>query len=43
MSDKEGLVRPLAAALSAAGLSVWYDDQILQVGDNLRRSIDVRE
>ena len=38
--DKEDLVRPLAAALQHAGLSVWYDELTLRVGDRLRRSID---
>ena len=38
--DKGALVRPLAAALRAAGLVVWYDEAVLRVGGNLRRSID---
>ncbi len=38
--DKEGFVRPLAAALEAAGLTVWYDELSLKIGDSLRRSID---
>lgn len=38
--DKDELVRPLAAALAAAGLHVWYDEFSLRVGDNLRQSID---
>ncbi len=38
--DKEGFVRPLAGALRARGLSVWYDEFTLKVGDSLRRSID---
>lgn len=38
--DKDGLVRPLVAALEHAGLRVWYDETSLSLGDNLRRSID---
>ena len=38
--DKEEFVRPLARALRARGLSVWFDELTLTVGDSLRRSID---
>ena len=38
--DKGPLVDELARALRAAGLSVWYDDFTLTIGDSLRRSID---
>lgn len=38
--DKEEVVRPLAVALQAAGLAVWYDDFELRIGDSLRRKID---
>ena len=38
--DREEFAKPLAEALSALGLSVWYADFILRVGDSLRRSID---
>ena len=38
--DKEDFVRPLAHFLSDRGLSVWFDEMSLQLGDNLRRSID---
>lgn len=38
--DKEEFVRPLAEALQALGVEVWYDEFQLQVGDSLRRSID---
>ena len=38
--DKEAFVRPLALALRARGLSVWFDEFTLTVGDSLRRSID---
>lgn len=38
--DKDDFVRPLAAALVQGGLSVWYDEFELRVGDSLRRKID---
>lgn len=38
--DKEPFVRPLADALRARDLRIWYDDFTLTVGDSLRRSID---
>lgn len=38
--DKETIVRPLARALSAAGLKVWYDEFTLKMGVSLLRSID---
>lgn len=38
--DKDALVRPLAHALKAHGLKVWYDEFSLRPGDSLRRSID---
>lgn len=38
--DKDGVVRPLAHALQGLGLSVWYDEFELRVGDSLRRKID---
>lgn len=38
--DKEDVVRPLAHALSDGGLSVWYDEFELKIGDSLRRKID---
>lgn len=38
--DKELVAKPLADALKSAGLSVWYDEFELSVGDSLRRSID---
>jgi len=38
--DKEELVRPLAGALEAEGLVVWYDETALRIGDSLRRKID---
>ena len=38
--DKESFARPLAKALEAKGLRVWFDEFTLRVGDRLRRSID---
>jgi CRISPR-associated protein (TIGR02584 family) len=38
--DKEAIARPLAQALEAQGLRVWFDEFTLSVGDRLRRSID---
>ncbi len=38
--DKESHVRPLASALDAFGLRVWYDEFSLSFGDSLSRSID---
>ena len=38
--DKDEVVRPLADALHRGGLSVWYDDFELKIGDSLRQSID---
>lgn len=38
--DKHEVVRPLATALQGAGLSVWYDEFELRIGDSLRRKID---
>lgn len=38
--DKDEIARPLAKALEAKGLSVWYDEFSLRVGDSLRQSID---
>jgi Domain of unknown function (DUF1883)/TIR domain len=38
--DKDAVVRPLANALRADGLSVWYDEFALRIGDSLRRKID---
>jgi len=38
--DKEQVVRPLARALQEHGLSVWYDEFELRIGDSLRRKID---
>jgi hypothetical protein len=38
--DKNSFVRPLADALRSSGLSPWYDETTLTVGDSLRRKID---
>lgn len=38
--DKAAFVRPLAHALKAHGLKLWYDEFSLRPGDSLRRSID---
>lgn len=38
--DKAAVARPLARELSKLGISVWYDEFSLKVGDSLRRSID---
>lgn len=38
--DKEAIARPLYAALVVQGLSVWFDEAALQLGDGLRRKID---
>jgi hypothetical protein len=39
--DKDAVVRPLANALRDEGLSVWYDEFELKIGDSLRRKIDL--
>lgn len=38
--DKDDLVRPLAEALRERGVTVWYDEFSLRIGDSLRRKID---
>ena len=38
--DKDEFVRPLANALIAQGLNVWYDEMTLRIGDSLRQKID---
>lgn len=38
--DKESVARPLANALVKSGVSVWYDEFELKIGDSLRRKID---
>lgn len=39
-SEDKNVVRPLANALKANGLKVWYDEFELEIGDSLRRKID---
>ncbi|MBI1773108.1 MAG: toll/interleukin-1 receptor domain-containing protein, partial [Burkholderiales bacterium] len=39
--DKDEFVRPLATALIALGMRVWYDEFALTIGDSLRESIDL--
>jgi hypothetical protein len=38
--DKDEVARPLANALRRRGLTVWYDEFELRIGDSLRRKID---
>lgn len=38
--DKESVARPLAAALTARGWDVWYDEYSLVVGDSLHEVIN---
>ena len=38
--DKEEVVRPLAIALQAKGVRVWYDEFEMKIGDSLRRKIE---
>jgi hypothetical protein len=38
--DKDAIARPLFEALTAEGITVWYDEAVLKIGDSLRRKID---
>lgn len=38
--DKDPIARPLYAALTAKGVSVWFDEATLELGDSLRRKIE---
>jgi CRP-like cAMP-binding protein/class 3 adenylate cyclase len=38
--DKDLLARPLYAALREQGVSVWFDEATLELGDSLHRKID---
>jgi len=38
--DNDAFVRPLAVALRQLGVSVWYDEFSLELGDSISRSID---
>lgn len=37
--DKEQVARPLSTLLREAGLRVWYDEDVLRLGDSLNESI----
>lgn len=39
--DKKSVAAPLASALKQAGISVWYDEFELKIGDGLRESIEM--
>jgi hypothetical protein len=39
--DKHAIAQPLAEALRAKGLTVWYDQFVLRLGDSLRQVIDL--
>jgi hypothetical protein len=39
--DKDDFVRPLAEALRAANVEVWFDEFSIQPGDSLRKAIDL--
>ena len=39
-SEDRRVAQPLAEALSAAGVSVWFDEDVLVIGDSIRRSIE---
>lgn len=38
--DKDDIARPLAEALQALGLIVWFDEFTMRIGSSLRREID---
>lgn len=38
--DKDEIARPLYAALTELGVTVWFDEAELRIGDSLRRKID---
>ncbi|MEO5777704.1 MAG: DUF1883 domain-containing protein [Flavobacterium sp.] len=38
--DTDEVVRPLVYALQSEGLTVWYDEFEMKIGDSLRRKID---
>jgi hypothetical protein len=38
--DKETIARPLYKALISVGMTVWFDEAVLKMGDSLRRKID---
>lgn len=38
--DKSAIARPLYVALTNEGVSVWFDEAVLELGDSLRHKID---
>ncbi len=38
--DRESVAKPLAQVLTSLGVSVWFDEYDLKIGDSLRRKID---
>ena len=38
--DKEAIARPLAKFLQQFSIDVWYDEDVLEIGDSLSESID---
>lgn len=38
--DKDDVARPLAQLLEKEGLKVWFDEEVITLGDRLHRSID---
>ncbi len=38
--DKDTFVRELTSSLSGEGISIWYDEFTLRVGDSLRETIE---
>lgn len=38
--DKNKIARPLYEALAEKGLSIWFDEAVLKLGDGLRQKID---
>ncbi|MFZ0520209.1 MAG: toll/interleukin-1 receptor domain-containing protein [Candidatus Acidiferrales bacterium] len=40
VEDQEAIARPLADALNARGVLVWYVDYSLKGGDNLQKCVD---
>jgi predicted nucleotide-binding protein len=38
--DKAAFVADLAPELTSRELTIWYDDDVLEVGDSVRRAVD---
>ena len=38
--DKAEIARPLYESLTARGVTIWFDEAVLELGDSLRRKID---